>query len=318
MADQAVCIGPAPVAGSYLNVAAILDAAARTGADAVHPGYGFLAENADFAQACADAGLTFIGPSPKAIDLMGNKRLAKLRMEEAIVPGVPGYSGVDQDDGGLVAEGEKIGFPRMVKAASGGGGRGMRRVESAGELAEALQSARREAKSAFADDSVLLERYIERPRHIEVQIFGDSHGNVVHVFERDCSVQRRYQKVIEEAPACGLTESQRAQIYAAAVTAGSAAGYVGAGTVEVVVDENGEIYFIEMNTRLQVEHPVTEMITGQDLVAWHVRDAAGGLLHSPLLSRPREPDRLVGEVDFHGGDVAGGELKHPLRSEFAR
>ncbi len=205
---------------------------------------------------------------------MGSKRDAKTLMAEHGVPIVPGYFGEATDET-LAIEAERIGFPVLIKASAGGGGRGMRLVHGPDEFASALQSARREAKSAFADDSVLLERYIERPRHIEVQIFGDSHGNVVHVFERDCSVQRRYQKVIEEAPACGLTESQRAQIYAAAVTAGSAAGYVGAGTVEFVVDENGEIYFIEMNTRLQVEHPVTEMITGQDLVAWQLRIAAG-------------------------------------------
>ncbi|MDP6183586.1 MAG: acetyl/propionyl/methylcrotonyl-CoA carboxylase subunit alpha [Gammaproteobacteria bacterium] len=273
-ADQAVHIGPPPAAESYLDIDKIVDCAKRTGAEAIHPGYGFLSENADFASACERADIRFIGPSADVIRIMGSKRDAKTLMAEHGVPIVPGYFGEATDET-LAIEAERIGFPVLIKASAGGGGRGMRLVHGPDEFASALQSARREAKSAFADDSVLLERYIERPRHIEVQIFGDSHGNVVHVFERDCSVQRRYQKVIEEAPACGLTESQRAQIYAAAVTAGSAAGYVGAGTVEFVVDENGEIYFIEMNTRLQVEHPVTEMITGQDLVAWQLRIAAG-------------------------------------------
>ena len=219
MADQAVCIGPAPVAESYLNVAAILDAAARTGADAVHPGYGFLAENADFAKSCADAGLTFIGPSPQAIELMGNKRLAKLRMEEAEVPCVPGYSGADQDADVLAAAGERIGFPLMVKAASGGGGRGMRLVAEAADLPAAISGARSEAENAFGSGELILEKAVIEPRHVEIQVFADSKGNCVHLGERDCSIQRRHQKVVEEAPSPAVDEDLRAAMGAAAVAA---------------------------------------------------------------------------------------------------
>ncbi len=278
MADQAVCIGPAPVAESYLNVAAILDAAARTGADAVHPGYGFLAENANFAQSCIDAGLTFIGPSPQAIDLMGNKRLAKLRMEEAEVPCVPGYSGADQDDGVLQAEGEKIGFPLMVKAASGGGGRGMRLVANAADLPAAISGARSEAENAFGSGELILEKAVIEPRHVEIQVFADSKGNCVHLGERDCSIQRRHQKVVEEAPSPAVDETLRAAMGAAAVAAAQAIDYRGAGTVEFLLGADGSFYFLEMNTRLQVEHPVTEMITGLDLVAWQLDVAAGAAL----------------------------------------
>ena len=278
MADQAVCIGPAPVAESYLNVAAILDAAARTGADAVHPGYGFLAENANFAQSCIDAGLTFIGPSPQAIDLMGNKRLAKLRMEEAEVPCVPGYSGADQDVGVLQAEGEKIGFPLMVKAASGGGGRGMRLVANAADLPAAISGARSEAENAFGSGELILEKAVIEPRHVEIQVFADSKGNCVHLGERDCSIQRRHQKVVEEAPSPAVDETLRAAMGAAAVAAAQAIDYRGAGTVEFLLGADGSFYFLEMNTRLQVEHPVTEMITGLDLVAWQLDVAAGAAL----------------------------------------
>ena len=300
MADQAVCIGPAPVAGSYLNVAAILDAAARTGADAVHPGYGFLAENADFAQACADAGLTFIGPSPNAIDLMGNKRLAKLRMEEAIVPCVPGYSGVDQDDGVLVAEGEKIGFPLMVKAASGGGGRGMRLVGDAADLPAAISGARSEAENAFGSGELILEKAVIEPRHVEIQVFADSHGNCVHLGERDCSIQRRHQKVVEEAPSPAVDKGLRSAMGAAAVAAAQAIDYQGAGTVEFLLGADGSFYFLEMNTRLQVEHPVTEMITGLDLVAWQLDVAAGAAL--PLAQEQIEFSGHAIEVRLYAED----------------
>ena len=278
MADQAVCIGPAPVAGSYLNVAAILDAAAQSGADAVHPGYGFLAENADFARSCADAGLTFIGPSPQAIDLMGNKRLAKLRMADAEVPCVPGYSGADQDDGVLAAAGEKIGFPLMVKAAAGGGGRGMRLVLDPGDLPAALSGARSEAENAFGSGELILEKAVIEPRHVEIQVFADSHGNCVHLGERDCSIQRRHQKVVEEAPSPAVNAKLRAAMGGAAVAAAQAIDYVGAGTVEFLLSADGSFYFLEMNTRLQVEHPVTEMITDLDLVAWQLDVAAGEAL----------------------------------------
>ena len=278
MADQAVCIGPAPVAGSYLNVAAIMDAAAQSGADAVHPGYGFLAENADFARSCADAGLTFIGPSPQAIDLMGNKRLAKLRMAEAEVPCVPGYSGADQDDGVLAAAGEKIGFPLMVKAAAGGGGRGMRLVLDPGDLPAALSGDRSEAENAFGSGELILEKAVIEPRHVEIQVFADSHGNCVHLGERDCSIQRRHQKVVEEAPSPAVNAKLRAAMGGAAVAAAQAIDYVGAGTVEFLLSADGSFYFLEMNTRLQVEHPVTEMITDLDLVAWQLDVAAGEAL----------------------------------------
>ena len=300
MADQAVCIGPAPVAGSYLNVAAILDAAARTGADAVHPGYGFLAENADFAQACADAGLTFIGPSPKAIDLMGNKRFAKLRMEEATVPCVPGYSGADQDHGVLVAEGEKIGFPLMVKAASGGGGRGMRLVGDAADLPAAISGARSEAENAFGSGELILEKAVIEPRHVEIQVFADSHGNCVHLGERDCSIQRRHQKVVEEAPSPAVDKGLRSAMGAAAVAAAQAIDYQGAGTVEFLLGADGSFYFLEMNTRLQVEHPVTEMITGLDLVAWQLDVAAGAVL--PLAQEQIEFSGHAIEVRLYAED----------------
>jgi geranyl-CoA carboxylase alpha subunit len=275
MADRAVCIGPAPVADSYLDMAAILDAVARTGADAVHPGYGFLAENAAFAQACLDAGLAFIGPSPRAIELMGNKRLAKLRMAEAGVPCVPGYSGADQNDRVLLAEGEKIGFPMMVKAAAGGGGRGMRLVETAADLAAAISGARSEAENAFGSGELILEKAVAEARHVEFQIFADGHGHCLHLGERDCSIQRRHQKVVEEAPSPAVDADLREKMGAAAVAAARAIDYVGAGTVEFLLGPKGGFYFLEMNTRLQVEHPVTEMITGLDLVAWQLDVAAG-------------------------------------------
>ncbi len=278
MADEAVCIGPAPVGESYLSIEKIIEAAKRTDADGVHPGYGFLSENADFARACADAGLAFIGPSAEAIELMGSKRLSKLAMIEAGVPCVPGYSGADQSNETLAAEAGKIGYPLMIKASAGGGGRGMRLVESAGELAANISTARSEAENAFGSGELILEKAVLEPRHIEIQVFGDTHGNIVHLFERDCSIQRRHQKVVEEAPSPFMTDELRAAITKAAVDAAKACNYVGAGTVEFLVDKERNFYFLEMNTRLQVEHPVTELVTGQDLVAWQLSVAEGETL----------------------------------------
>ncbi|MBT7759614.1 MAG: ATP-grasp domain-containing protein, partial [Rhodospirillaceae bacterium] len=275
MADDAVLIGPAPVGESYLDMARILKAAKASGAQAIHPGYGFLAENASFAQACEDAGLVFIGPGVEAIDLMGNKAAAKRRMIDADVPCVPGYEGDDQSDEAMIREANNIGFPLMVKAAAGGGGRGMRLVEQSGDVADALAAARSEALNAFGSDELILERAIIRPRHVEVQVFADSHGNVIHLGERDCSVQRRHQKVVEEAPCPVMTPDLRARMGAAAVEAARSIAYRGAGTVEFLLDGNGEFYFLEMNTRLQVEHPVTELITGLDLVALQIQVAEG-------------------------------------------
>ncbi len=278
MADEAVHIGASPAVDSYLNMAALLAAARKTGADAVHPGYGFLSENADFAQSCLEAGLTFIGPPASAMRAMGNKARAKMRMLAAGVPCAPGYLGDDQDDARLAREAEKLGFPLLVKAVAGGGGRGMRLVRSADELAQALIGARREALGAFADGTLMLERLIENGRHIEIQIFADAHGNAVHLGERDCTAQRRRQKLIEEAPSPVVNEAMRQAMGQDAVAAALAVGYVGAGTVEFMVDENLKHYFLEMNTRLQVEHPVTEMVTGLDLVQWQLLVAAGAPL----------------------------------------
>jgi 3-methylcrotonyl-CoA carboxylase alpha subunit len=273
-ADRAYPIGPAPARDSYLNIPRIIAAAHLAGAEAIHPGYGFLSENPAFAEACAEAGIVFVGPPPSAMRAMGSKSAAKALMEQSEVPLLPGYHGERQDTAFLEDQAARIGFPVVIKAVSGGGGRGMRVVEYIGEFASALESARQEATSAFGDERVLIERYLQRPRHIEVQVFADTHGNAVHLFERDCSVQRRHQKVIEEAPAPGLSAEQRQQMGAAAVAAAKAVGYVGAGTVEFVADAGG-FYFLEMNTRLQVEHPVTEMVTGLDLVEWQLRVAAG-------------------------------------------
>ncbi|RTL15612.1 MAG: acetyl/propionyl/methylcrotonyl-CoA carboxylase subunit alpha [Burkholderiales bacterium] len=273
--DEAVLIGgPAP-RDSYLQWQRILAAAKATGAEAVHPGYGFLSENEAFAQACADAGVVFIGPPPSAIQAMGLKAESKRLMEAAGVPLVPGYHGADQDPALLKHEADRIGYPVLIKASAGGGGKGMRAVFSADEFDAALASCKREAINSFSDDAVLIERYVQRPRHIEIQVFGDTQGDCVYLFERDCSVQRRHQKVLEEAPAPGMTPERRAQMGEAAVAAAKAVGYVGAGTVEFIVEQDGRFYFMEMNTRLQVEHPVTEAITGQDLVEWQLRVAAG-------------------------------------------
>ena len=273
MADEAHRIGPAPAAESYLNMAAILAAAKASGAEALHPGYGFLAENEDFAAACKKAGVVFIGPSAEAIAAMGDKAAAKRLMEKAGVPLVPGYHGDDQSPALLEKEAARVGFPVLIKPSAGGGGKGMRVVRDRKEFASALEGAKREARSSFGDDRVLIERYLERPRHIEMQVFGDSHGNVVHLLERDCSVQRRHQKVIEEAPAPSFTK--RDEMGQAAVAAARAIKYTGAGTVEFIAEQDGRFYFMEMNTRLQVEHPVTEMITGLDLVELQIRVAAG-------------------------------------------
>jgi 3-methylcrotonyl-CoA carboxylase alpha subunit len=277
-ADEAFLVGPGPPAESYLHQERILAVAERAGAEAIHPGYGFLAENADFASACAKAGIVFVGPTPQAIAAMGDKAAAKRLMEKAGVPLVPGYHGEKQDAALLEKEAARIGFPVLIKPSGGGGGKGMRVVKDKGAFSTELEAARRESKSAFGDDRVLIERYLERPRHIEIQVFGDTHGNVVHLFERDCSVQRRHQKVLEEAPAPGLSEKKRNEIAVAAVTAAKAIAYTGAGTVEFIAEQDGRFYFMEMNTRLQVEHPVTEMITGLDLVEWQLRVAAGETL----------------------------------------
>ena len=277
-ADEAVRIGPAPAAESYLVAERILEAARQTGARAIHPGYGFLSENAGFADACADAGIKFIGPPADAIRAMGSKSAAKALMEKAEVPIVPGYHDDDQDPAMLEKLATRMGYPVLIKASAGGGGKGMRRVDKATDFAAALQSAQREAANAFGDDHVLVEKFVLSPRHIEIQVFADGHGNAVHLFERDCSIQRRHQKVVEEAPAPGMTEARRAEMGAAAVNAARAIGYEGAGTVEFIVGADGDFYFMEMNTRLQVEHPVTEMTTGQDLVEWQLRVASGEAL----------------------------------------
>ncbi len=313
LADDAVCIGPPPVAESYLCVDAILQAAARTDAQAIHPGYGFLSENAAFAEACAKAGLVFVGPGVEAIRLMGDKAAAKTRMIEAGVPCVPGYQGSDQSDAALMAAADRIGFPVMVKATMGGGGRGIRLVNAASEISDALAAARSEAKNAFGDDALIIEKAVIAPRHVEIQIFADAHGHVIHLGERDCSVQRRHQKVVEEAPGPAMTPMLRADMGAAAVEAARAIGYRGAGTVEFLLDAQSNFYFLEMNTRLQVEHPVTEMITGLDLVAMQFRVADG----QPL-GIAQDDVRLSGhaiEVRLYAEDPANGFLPATGRVE---
>jgi 3-methylcrotonyl-CoA carboxylase alpha subunit len=322
LADEARRIGPAAVRDSYLNAEAILAAARETGAEAIHPGYGFLSENGEFAAACARAGIVFIGPTPEAIAAMGDKSAAKRLMEKAGVPLVPGYHGENQDAGFLQKEAGGIGYPVLIKASAGGGGKGMRIVPDAKGFAAALESAQREAKASFGDDRVLIERYLERPRHIEVQVFGDTHGNVVYLFERDCSVQRRHQKVLEEAPAPGLSAQQRRHIGEAAVTAARSINYTGAGTVEFIAATetdragalSGAFYFMEMNTRLQVEHPVTEMITGLDLVKWQLRVAAGEPLplnQKDLVFRGHAIEaRIYAENPAKGFLPSTGTLRH--------
>ncbi|WP_334128665.1 acetyl/propionyl/methylcrotonyl-CoA carboxylase subunit alpha [Sneathiella sp.] len=299
MADEAVLIGAAEVGESYLKADVILEAAKQTGAEAIHPGYGFLSENADFADKCEKAGIVFIGPPASAIRAMGLKDAAKALMTKAGVPVVPGYHGESQDADLLAREAERIGYPVLIKAVAGGGGKGMRSVMTAADFPAALLSAQREGQSAFGDGRVLIEKYLTKPRHIEIQVFADSHGNAVHLFERDCSLQRRHQKVIEEAPAPDMPETMRAAMGAAAVAAAKAIGYVGAGTIEFIADvSNGlkedAFYFMEMNTRLQVEHPVTEMITGQDLVEWQLRVASGEAL-------PRRQEELA--INGHAFEV---------------
>ena len=290
-ADEAVHIGPSPAVESYLVGERIIAAAKETGAEAIHPGYGFLSENAGFAQAVIDAGLVWVGPKPSSIDAMGLKDAAKKLMREAGVPVTPGYEGEDQSIERLKQEADAIGYPVLIKAVAGGGGKGMRKVDAPAQFEELLQSCRREAKASFPNDEVLLEKWITSPRHIEVQVFGDAHGNVVHLFERDCSLQRRHQKVIEEAPAPGMDEATREELCAAAVRAAKAVDYEGAGTIEFIADASeglraDRIFFMEMNTRLQVEHPVTEEITGVDLVEWQLRVASG----EPI---PMQQDELV-------------------------
>ncbi|WP_313534934.1 acetyl/propionyl/methylcrotonyl-CoA carboxylase subunit alpha [Sphingomonas sp.] len=320
-ADEAVHIGPSPARESYLVGEKIIAAAKATGAEAIHPGYGFLSENADFAEAVLAAGLVWIGPKPDSIRAMGLKDAAKARMIAAGVPVTPGYLGEDQSPARLQAEADAIGYPVLIKAVAGGGGKGMRRVESAAEFADALASCKREAASSFGDDRVLLEKYVLSPRHIEVQVFGDTHGNVVHLFERDCSLQRRHQKVIEEAPAPGMDAETREAICAAAVRAAKAVDYVGAGTIEFIADASeglraDRIWFMEMNTRLQVEHPVTEEITEQDLVEWQLRVASG----EPL---PKRQDELAihgwaMEARLYAEDPAKGFLPSVGRLEIFR
>src|SRR5438105_8576468 len=282
--DEAYRLGPPAPRDSYLNVEAILRIARESGAEAIHPGYGFLSENESFAAACAKAGVVFIGPPPAAIAAMGSKSAAKTIMARAGVPLVPGYHGDDQTPAVLAREADAIGYPVLIKATAGGGGKGMKVANDANEFPAALASAQREAKASFGDDRVILEKYLTSPRHIEMQVFADTHGNAVHLFERDCSVQRRHQKIVEEAPAPGMTRERRKMMGDAAITAAQSIGYVGAGTVEFIAAQDGAFHFMEMNTRLQVEHPVTEMITGVDLVEWQLRVASG----EPLPKTQRE------------------------------
>ncbi|MBG6119699.1 MULTISPECIES: acetyl/propionyl/methylcrotonyl-CoA carboxylase subunit alpha [unclassified Sphingobium] len=318
-ADEAVHIGPAPVRESYLLGDRIIAAALQTGAQAIHPGYGFLSENAEFAQAVIDAGLIWVGPNPSSITAMGLKDAAKQLMQDAGVPTTPGYLGADQSPAHLAAQADAIGYPVLIKAVAGGGGKGMRKVDSPADFADALASCQREAASSFGNDHVLLEKWVTNPRHIEVQVFGDTHGNVVHLFERDCSLQRRHQKVIEEAPAPGMDAATREAICSAAVRAAKAVDYVGAGTIEFIADGSeglraDRIWFMEMNTRLQVEHPVTEEITGVDLVEWQLRVASG----EPLPKRQEELSinghameaRLYAENPATGFLPSTGQLDH--------
>ena len=305
-ADQSICIGPAPVAESYLQINAILDAADRTGADCIHPGYGFLSENQAFASACEARGIEFIGPPNAAIEVMGDKARAKRAMIDAGVPCVPGYQGNDQSNAILIAEANKIGMPVMVKAAAGGGGRGMRLVHDPSDLESAIELAQSEAQNAFGSSELIIEKAVVRPRHVEIQVFADKSGNTIYLGERDCSIQRRHQKVVEEAPCPVMTPELRLAMGQAAVEAAKAVDYVGAGTVEFLLDEAGEFYFLEMNTRLQVEHPVTEMVTGYDLVEWQIRVARGETL-------PAEQDdiELFGhaiEVRLYAEDPTAGFL----------
>ncbi|AWW75720.1 methylcrotonoyl-CoA carboxylase [Erythrobacter sp. KY5] len=321
MADEAVHIGPSPAAESYLVGEKIIAAAKETGAEAIHPGYGFLSENAGFAQAVIDAGLIWVGPKPESIEAMGLKDAAKERMIAAGVPVTPGYLGEDQSVERLKSEANAIGYPVLIKAVAGGGGKGMRKVDAPGDFEASLESCRREAKASFSNDEVLLEKWITSPRHIEVQVFGDSHGNVVHLFERDCSLQRRHQKVIEEAPAPGMDEATREEICAAAVRAAKAVDYEGAGTIEFIADASeglraDRIFFMEMNTRLQVEHPVTEEITGVDLVEWQLRVASGEPI--PLKQEDLSINGWAIEARLYAEDPAKGFLPSTGRLDVLR
>ena len=325
LADEAVLIGPAAARESYLVADRILDVAKQTGAEAIHPGYGFLSENDEFAEACDRAGIVFIGPPASAIRAMGLKSASKALMEKAKVPLTPGYHGENQDPAFLASQAEVIGYPVLIKASAGGGGKGMRRVDDPAEFEAALASCKREARNAFGNDDVLVEKYILKPRHIEIQVFGDQQGNCVYLFERDCSVQRRHQKVLEEAPAPGMTPERRVAMGTAAVDAAKAVGYVGAGTVEFIATQDGNFYFMEMNTRLQVEHPVTEMITGLDLVEWQLRVASGEPL--PLRQEQLEINghameaRIYAEDPDRGFLPSTGRLVHlapPTETDYVR
>src|SRR5579859_4844665 len=324
MADEAVHIGAAKASDSYLDWKRILKAAKDSGAEAVHPGYGFLSENAEFARHCQQEGVVFIGPWPEAIDLMGPKSAAKALMEKAGVPVTPGYHGDDQSLPKLQSEADKIGYPLLIKAVAGGGGKGMRIVHAAGEFKAALEGAQREAKAAFGDDHVLLERYIQQPRHIEFQVFGDTHGNVVHLFERECSLQRRFQKVLEETPSPFLDPDMRFKMGEAAVAAARAVKYVNAGTIEFIVGPDKSFYFMEMNTRLQVEHPITEETTGQDLVEWQLIVGAGGRLplgQDKIVQKGHAIEvRLYAENPDKNFLPAPGrvELFHPAQADYVR
>jgi 3-methylcrotonyl-CoA carboxylase alpha subunit len=320
-ADEAVHIGPSPAAESYLRGERIIEAAKATGAEAIHPGYGFLSENADFAQAVIDAGLVWVGPRPESIRAMGLKDAAKKLMQDAGVPVTPGYMGEDQSPARLQQEADAIGYPVLIKAVAGGGGKGMRKVDAPQDFLAALESCKREASASFGNEEVLLEKWITSPRHIEVQVFGDTHGNVVHLFERDCSLQRRHQKVIEEAPAPGMDEATREAICAAAVRAAKAVDYVGAGTIEFIADASEglsaeRIFFMEMNTRLQVEHPVTEEITGVDLVEWQLRVASGEEL--PLRQEELSINGHAIEARLYAEDPAKGFLPSTGKLEHFR
>lgn len=315
-ADLAVALGGAKPADSYLRIDAIIEAARRSGCQAIHPGYGFLSENAEFARAIEAAGLILLGPPASAIDAMGSKSAAKALMHEAGVPLVPGYHGADQSLETFRDEASRIGYPVLLKASAGGGGKGMKVVESESELAEALASAQREARSSFGDERILVEKYLLKPRHIEIQVFADRHGGCIYLNERDCSIQRRHQKVVEEAPAPGLTPALRAAMGEAAVKAAQAIGYVGAGTVEFLLDERGDFFFMEMNTRLQVEHPVTEAITGLDLVAWQIRIAEGEPLPLGQSEVPLNGHAI--EVRLYAEDPANGFLPSTGRLDLYR
>ena len=306
LADEAVLIGGPEARESYLKAERILEAAQQTGAQAIHPGYGFLSENAEFSEACERAGVVFIGPSASAIRAMGSKSAAKTLMEKAGVPLTPGYHGDQQEPEFLAEQAERIGYPVLIKASAGGGGKGMRRVDAGADFGASLASCKREAINAFGDDHVLVEKYVLKPRHIEIQVFGDSHGNCVYLFERDCSVQRRHQKVLEEAPAPGMTKQRRAAMGKAAVDVAKAVDYVGAGTVEFIANQDGSFYFMEMNTRLQVEHPVTEMITGLDLVEWQLRVASGEPL--PLMQEQLTIHGHAIEARIYAEDPENGFL----------